>query len=161
MTEEATTTSREKWSVHPLVVEALKLVWKQQDELKRQENATAVAERLSGKEVVWHWVVRDQETHTVLKVFSEDESSTALSHHLCDQYRHLEIIKGQIVWRWVARDKMTNTVLKVFPTKESMEPFLDRLRYQHGPLEIKQERYHRSKNDLTNVNHLVSSGGMH
>lgn len=147
--------------VDPLILQALQMVWAQQEELKRQENATVVAERLSSKEVVWRWVVRDQKTGAVLKIFSEEESSTALSQQLCGKNRHLEVIKGQIVWRWVARDKMTNTVLKVFPTKESMGPFLDRLRYQHGSLEVKKEVYHRSDDDLINVNHLVSSGGMH
>lgn len=87
----------ERWAVPPLVIDALKLVWKQHDELKELK--------------------RDHKAKAVAEVLSERECTCTV---------------------WEVYDEMTGVLLMDFPTEKSMEPFLPRLRYQHGELRIEK-----------------------
>jgi len=82
------------WTVDPLILEALKMVWAQQEEvkrLKREMYPKAVAEILSGRESTCSvWEVFDELTGTLLMDFPTYESMFPFLERL--RYQHGKLI---------------------------------------------------------------------
>jgi len=83
----------EKMTVDPLIMAALQLVWKQQEELQQQQRAIEVAEKLSEKRFSWRWEVKDVNSGVVLKKFPTRESMEPFLERIQYQHGKLKITK--------------------------------------------------------------------